>query len=277
MSKIQIDKKILKELYWDKNLTPQKISVIFDCNLITIRNRLKEFGIPLKDPAFARTRFARKDFDNIFTTKAYMIAFRLGDLNVYRPSLKSQTIVVRCHTTQKDQIDIIEGLFGGYGRVRTSLNNGHYNINCFLNNTFDFLIPKNNSAWEWLKNDNSLMPHFIAGYVDAEGNFILNQNRARFKIDSYDTDILAHISNWLTGIGINNKFRKIYSKGDPWNGAFPLSKDLWRLNINDMVSLQKFDNLIFPLIRHKKRAIDMVMCLENITERQNKKYESQKH
>ena len=134
--KIPIDKNELRSLYIDQNLTPLKISKIFDCNIITIRNRLKEFNIPFKDPAFARTRSKRKDFNGNLTTKAYMIAFRIGDLNVYRPSLKSQTIVVRCHTTQVEQILIVESLFNDFGKVTTSLNNGHYHINFFLNNTF---------------------------------------------------------------------------------------------------------------------------------------------
>jgi intein-encoded DNA endonuclease-like protein len=271
-AKIDINKEKLRSLYIDKNLTPAKIGKIFDCNSITIRNRLKEFKIPFKDPAFARTRSKRKDFDNNLQDKAYMIAFRIGDLNVYKPSTKSQTIVVRCHTTQVEQILIIKSLFKGFGRITTSLNNGHYHINCFLNNTFDFLLSKNTDAWQWLKNNDELIPHFIAGYVDAEGNYILNQNRARFKVDSYDVEILTFISNWLISKGMNNRFRRIYKMGDIWKGNFPLNKDLWRLNINDMVSLQKFIELTLSLTRHKKRKADMKICLKNIKDRQNKKY-----
>lgn len=270
-AKIKISKEKLQLLYINKNLTPAKIGVIFNCHAITIRNRLKEYKIPLKDPAFARIRSQRKDFDGMLTIKAYMIAFRIGDLNVYRPSKNSQTIVVRCHTTQIEQIKIIESLFKKFGKVTTSLNNGHYNINCFLNNTFNFLLPKNDHMWEWIRNNDEVVPHFIAGYTDAEGNFILNQNRARFKIDSYDVNILSFISEWLISKGINARFRRIYKKGDIWKGAFPLNKDLWRLNINDMVSLFKFINLIFPLSRHRKRRKDMSICLQNIQKRQNHK------
>jgi len=270
--KIPIDKNELRSLYIDQNLTPLKISKIFDCNIITIRNRLKEFNIPFKDPAFARTRSKRKDFNGNLTTKAYMIAFRIGDLNVYRPSLKSQTIVVRCHTTQVEQILIVESLFNDFGKVTTSLNNGHYHINCFLNNTFDFLLSKGIDAWDWLRGDDALVLCFIAGYVDAEANFILNQGRARFKVDSYDVEILTFISEWLVLKGIHTRFRRIYRKGDPWNGRFPLNKDLWRLNINDMVSLQKFIKLLLPLIKHKKRFSDMSLCLDNIEKRLKKKH-----
>jgi hypothetical protein len=197
-----------------------------------------------------------------------MIGFRIGDLNVYRPSDKSQTIVVRCHTTQIDQINVIESLFEGFGGITTSLNSGHYHINCFLNNSFDFLLSKKVDAWRWLTKNDELVVCFIAGYVDAEANFILNQGRARFKIDSYDVEILTFMSKWLISKGIMTRFRRIYKKGDIWNGKFPLNKDLWRLNINDMVSLLKFIVMLLPFIRHKKRASDMKMCLKNIEKRQ---------
>ncbi len=271
-TKIILEKEKLRSLYVDENLTPMAISKLFNCNSITIRNRLKEFGIPLKDPAFARIRSKRLDFDGNLPNKAYAIGFRIGDLNVYRPSEKSQTIVVRCHTTQDDQVEIMKSLFESFGKVSVSLNKGHYHVNCFLNNTFGFLLPKNSGAWEWLKNDDSLMPSFIAGYVDAEANFILNQGRARFKIDSYDVDILSFISSWLSSKGMNNPFRRIYKKGDVWKGKYPLNEDLWRLNINDMVSLEGFIRLMMPLLRHKKRLSDMKVCLKNINERKTKKY-----
>jgi hypothetical protein len=270
--KIVIDKDKLRVMYVDQNLTPLKISKFFDCNVITIRNRLKEFKIPFKDPGFARVHTKRKDFDDNQFTKAYMIAFRLGDLNVYMRSLKSHTIVVRCHTTQQEQVLIMKSLFDEFGKVTISLNKGHYHVNCFLNRTFDFLLPKNTSSWNWLKEDDELMPYFIAGYVDAEGNFILNQGRARFKLDAYDFDILHHISWWLFSQGINNRFHKIYTKGDPWKGKSPLNEDLWRLNINDMVSLSKFIQMVIPFIRHYKRLNDMKICLENILTRQGKKH-----
>lgn len=275
--KININKEKLRSLYVDRNLTPAKIGKIFGCDGITIRNRLKEFKIPLKDPAFARIRSKRKDFGNDLKNKAYMIAFRIGDLNVYKPSEKSQTIVVRCHTTQNEQIVIIKSLFKDFGKITTSFNNGHYHINCFLNNSFHFLLSKDSDAWEWLKNKDELITHFIAGYVDAEGNLILNQNRARLKIDSYDVDILAFISKWLVSKGIQTRFRRIYKKGDIWKGNFPLNKDLWRLNINDMVSLLKFIELIYPLARHRKRRSDMRICLKNIGYRLKKKYGSKKN
>lgn len=271
-TKIKLDKQTLQKFYVAENLSPVKIGKLLGCSFKTVRNRLKEFGIPFKDPALARQRSKRKSFEGNNVLKAYIIGFRIGDLNVYRPSDKSLTVVVRCHTTQDDQVYIMKDLFSDFGRVTISSNNGHYHVNCFLDNSFLFLIPKNESAWEWIKKeDDNVVANFIAGYVDAEANFILNQGKARFKIDSYDDPVLEWISEWLTLHGIENSYRIIYQIGDMWNGRFPINKNLWRLNINEMKSLLKFINLMLPLIKHKKRLRDMLVCKSNIEARQTKR------
>lgn len=271
-TKINLDKGTLHRLYLSENLSPAKIGAIFGCSFKTVRNRLEEFEIPFKDPALARLRSKRRGFDGSKETRAYMVGFRLGDLNVYRPSERSLTVVVRGHTTQDDQVSIMKGLFSDFGRVTVSLNKGHYHVNCFLDNSFLFLLPKNLSAWEWIKkSDTAVAAAFIAGYVDAEANFILNQGRARFKIDSYDDEILEWMSEWLTSHGIENSYRIIYQIGDTWKGKSPINKNLWRLNINEMESLLKFIDIMVPLLRHKKRIRDMLVCKSNIESRQIKR------
>lgn len=268
--KIIIPKQILAKLYLDKNLTPLMIGKKFGCSFKTITNRLVEYKIPLKDPAFARMRYSKKDFDGSLAEKAYMVGFRIGDLNVYKKSPNSKTIVVRCHTTQEQQLIIINSLFKKFGRVTNSFNSGHYHTNCFLNDSFGFLISKDFLSWKWIRNcDNKNTAFgFIAGYTDAEGNFILNQNRARFKIDSYDFEVLNWFSLWLAKNGIYNKFRCIYKKGESVRGYnYSFKKDLWRLNINEMSSLRSFILNILPFLRHATRIQDAKVCLKNIYDR----------
>jgi hypothetical protein len=267
---LSITKNDLQRLYIVKNLTPVKIGEMYNCSFTTIRNRIKQYRIPLKDPAIARMRYTKKDFSGDLKEKAYMLGFRLGDLNVYSPSPVSQTIVVRCHTTQWQQVKVMEILFKKYGKFTASENNGHFHVNCFLNRSFAFLLEKNDDVWKWVQNNPLHAMSFIAGYTDAEGNFILNQGRARFKIDSYDFTILEWMSRWLIENVVATKFRKIYSVGDHWNGAFPLNKDLWRLNINEKNSIQKFIDLLLPLSLHKIRIKDAKMCLKNIKERNDR-------
>lgn len=265
--KIAIGKKLLEKLYLKQNLSPNKIGSILNCSFSTISNRLKEFNIPLKTPALARMKYFKVDFDGNEILKAYMLGFRLGDLNVYKRSKNSETIVARCHTTQIEQVKILEALFNNFGHVGVSNNKGHFNANCYLNNSFNFLLSKNKYSWTRFINKPELAAPFMAGYTDAEGNFIINQGRARFKIDSYDFSILSWISNWLTTQSISNKFRLIYKVGDKWNGRYPLNKDLWRLNINEANSLGRFIELVMPYSKHKRRISGARVCLKNINNR----------
>lgn len=271
--RLKIDSNKLRKLYWDQSLSPYKIARIFNCSFSTIQNRLTEFKIPMKSPALARMRYKKSDFNGSDTDKAYMIGFRIGDLNVYQKSENSETIVVRCHTTQTEQVDVIKILFSKFGRVDDSVRpNGHYYMNCFLNNSFKFLFPKDKSAWAWIQEPATRFA-FIAGYTDAEGNFIINQGRARFKIDSYDKDVLDTITQWLNDADISYKMRLIYRKGDRQKiyGKMGIYHgDLWRLNINHADSLGKFILLMMPYLKHARRINHTQMCLNNIhTRKQN--------
>lgn len=266
--KIPVSKKLLKKLYIKDNLTPFQIGEKVGCSFKTIRNRLQEHGIPFKDPAYARMRYDKKDFDGSLAEKAYIIGFRIGDLNVYQKSKDSQTIVVRCHTTQEQQVEVIKSLFNRFGKVTISLNSGHFNVNCLLNRSFSFLSKKDVSSWKWIKDKNDLVVlSFIAGYTDAEGNFIINQGKARFKIDSYDSSVLNWFSKWLKEKGIHNKLRIIYKKGQKVPNQSPYPKNLWRLNINDMKSLRIFLLRITPLLKHKNRILQANQSLLNIHNR----------
>ncbi len=269
--KIIVNKRLLNKLYHKQNFSPYKIGDILGCSFSTVSNRLKEFNIPIKTPALARMKYFKIDFDEDVFVKAYMLGFRLGDLNVYKPSENSETIVVRCHTTQKAQVRVIDSLFKKFGKVSISFRTpSHYTINCYLNNSFEFLLSKKRLTWNWVTKDFLYGLPFMAGYTDAEGNFILNQDRARFKIDSYDFEILEWMSKCLTQQGINNKFRKIFNEGDTQiirGIAAIYKKDVWRLNINEASSLFTFISSIMPYLRHDTRVKDAQKCLRNINQR----------
>ncbi|MDP4001763.1 MAG: LAGLIDADG family homing endonuclease [bacterium] len=269
-TKILLDQKQLYDLYHNKSMSPYKIGTFLNCSWATVANRLREFNIPLKNNSEARIKYERKDFNNVQALKAYMLGFRMGDLNVYKPTINSETIVVRCHTTQEEQVNVIKGLFSNFGHVTVSRRNGHMHVNCFLNQTFDFLIVKDEISWGWVNEDSKFYLPFIAGYTDAEGNFILNQGRARFKIDSYDYQILEKITEWLNIHNISFKFRQIYKLGDTQyiNGIkSKYNGNLWRLNVNNANSLKKLILLIKPYLRHSIRIRQTKECLKNIDKR----------
>lgn len=266
--KYQICKKDLFRLYHKENRSPYFIGRIYGCSFATIANRLEDYGIPKKSQSRARMTYEKFDFSNNTTEKSYLIGFRLGDLRIYKTNKTTETVIAQCHTTCDNQIELINGLFKKYGKVTlTPLKDGSTDINCFLNSSFNFLLPKQDDVEKWIYANKKNFCGFMAGYTDAEGNFILNQNRARFKIDSYDKNILKKMHYWLTVNGIRSKFRRIGKKGKMRPEGYPFNKDLWRLNINEAHSLFKFINLIKPLVSHKKRLKDINICLSNIKHR----------
>lgn len=268
MAKIKILKNKLIELYHKKKMSPYKIGVLLGCSFSTITNRLKEYKISRRTKSEAQNRYPKYDFSGNKIEKAYLIGFRIGDLNVYRPSEKSQILVVRCHTTQAVQTELIRKLLSKYGQITCSDREVGKNVNCYLNNSFLFLLPKYDNVENWIKKDSQCAAAFIAGYVDAEANFILNQGRARFKIDTYDKNILEWMHAWCEYNKINSKFRLLTKKGERWGINF--KKDLWRLNINEACSLMIFIEFIYPYLKHKTRIKQVNLMKRNILARINR-------
>jgi hypothetical protein len=269
-SKIKIPKQLLIQLYQKQKLSPYKIENLLNCSFSTISNRLKEHGIPRRTKAQAQMRYPKKDFDGDGIEKSYLIGFRLGDLNVYIPSKNSEIVVARCHTTDRAQVRLMEQLFSRYGQVSLSQSRYGWNINCFLNKSFLFLLPKQDKVENRIKKDRKCCRAFAAGYIDAEGNFILNQGKARFKIDSYDKGILKWMYNWCRNNHIRSKLRLIVSKNNlKWGQVF--KQNLWRINVNEAHSILRLLKLIFPYLKHPTRVRQALLMRQNIINRRNKK------
>lgn len=267
--KIKISEASLRELYLIKNWTPRKIGLQFNCDGITIRNRLKELNIPFKTKSSAQTRYTRYDFNGTEVERAYMLGFRYGDLNVYKPKGKSETIVVRCHTTHAAQEDLFKKLFSKYGTITVSRNDRSMHMNCYLNSSFSFLLPKyNDQERTWLLQDDRRMWAFIAGYIDAEGTFGIYEKRARFKVDAYDVLILKDMHAFLVHSGIRSIMRIIVRKGQPGNGSY-WNNDVWRINVNEANSLARLITNLLPFLLHKKRVRDAQAALENVLKRKS--------
>ncbi|OGD56840.1 hypothetical protein A2V71_01015 [Candidatus Berkelbacteria bacterium RBG_13_40_8] len=261
-----IDKKELKVLYWQKYWSAHKIATKFDCTYSTIINRLKEYKIPLKNSSLARQRYLKKDFSGDGVEKAYLLGFRIGDLNVYKTNPRAETVIVRCHTTDKNQIILIKNCFKNYGKVTISERKGHFHINCFLNKSFSFLLKKFKKPPINVKITKEIFA-FIAGYTDAEGNFILNQGKARFKIDCYDKGVLFWIASKLKSQGIKHKIRQLGEKDKEYYNGRKLNSDLWRLNINFANDLLNFISEIIKHSKHKKRISQMKIAKNNVLQR----------
>ncbi len=255
---IKFTKEILYDLYWNQNLSPYKIGDMYDCSFSTITNRFKEFGIPFKNQSLARQRYPKRNCSGNKCEKAYILGFRIGDLNVYKTSDNSEYIVVRCHTTCIEQFDLITSLFEEYGKVTISRGGA---INCFLNNSFDFLLDKY-GKYTTIKEADEFFS-FVAGYLDAEGYFGINQGKARLKVDSYDADVLKWMSKKFELYGIRNKCKLI----GICKTKRSFGKELWRINVNWATDLERLILALLPYSKHKKRISQMKNCQLNILER----------
>jgi intein-encoded DNA endonuclease-like protein len=256
--KIILDKDELNRLYWGENLSPYKIAKIYNCSFTTITNRMKEHEINFKDHSEARIKYPGSDFGGNPQEKSYMIGFRLGDLNVYKKTPHSKVIIARCHTTDTNQVNLLKRIFKKYGRITISENNFHYQVNIHLNKSFDFLLTK-----KFISRGLDFYP-FTAGYTEAEGCFQLDQGKARFKIDSYDVDVLKYISRGLNKRNINAKIRKISTIGTLRTDGTRFTHDLWRVNINKAEDLERFILAIRPFMIHGKYMKRSEICLKNI-------------
>lgn len=265
--KIQLPTEELRRLYVDERWSPRRIGAHFSCDAITVRNRIIEAAIPLKSKSEAQTHFFRRSFDGTEQEKAYMLGFRYGDLNVYQPKGASRTIVVRSHSTLVPQGDLFISLFEHYGTITVSEGRRSTQMTCFLDLSFCFLLEKYPvHIREWLLPQEALLWPFFAGYIDAEGTFGLNQGRGRFKVDSYDYEILSDMNDLLLRDGIRSKFRIIAKKGENDYGWI-WKKDLWRLSVNEAGSIEQLLTGLKPYMKHKKRVQDANMVLQNIQQR----------
>lgn len=265
-----IPKDRLRTLYVDKGMTPAEIGHYFGCHGITIRNRLIEYGIPLKSQSKARSKYKKRSFDGDDTERAYLHGFRAGDLNVYIPSERSDTVVVRSHSTHEAQNRLVRSLFSRYGGVNASRakNGKNVHINCLLDKSFSFLLEKfDNTIKEWVARNEVCTLAFIAGYIDAEGSFQINQGRGRFKMDAYDVDIMRFISQYLRERGYNVKLRCIARKKSPSYQGGVWREDLWRITINSALDLYSFIDMIYPYLQHVTRRRGARCVQRNVRKR----------
>lgn len=264
----EIDRRVFEDLYFGQGLALRTVATRLGISEPTVRNRFKSHGLILREHGSWAIKYAKNDFDGSEQDRAYILGFRVGDLNVYTTSKTSKVIIARTNSTHNHQIQLMRSLFGKYGGVTVCGKGISKNVNCYLNRSFSFLHiakPYQVDTWIKAKTQNSLA--FMAGYIDAEGNFILNQGKARFKIDSYDEDILFWMHEWFLRKGIRSKLRLLGKQGSARYGGGVWNNNLWRLNVNEANSLSNLCKLVSPFLRHKKRIDDVNKCEENIMHR----------
>lgn len=275
---VQISKSKLFNLYRKKKMTQRQIAEKFGHSPYGIQRWMKLYGIASKTFYESHAVHPKKDFDGKLVEKAYLIGFRLGDLNVY----KIRTLVqVRCSTTKAIQIELIEKLFKQYGKLHIwKAKRGTLEIVSLLNSTFDYLLPKNDGIEDWILNDNEYFLAFLAGYADAEGSYYLRKPYSTigkvewglFEIQTYDKNILTSIYDKLKSFGIEAKLSMSRQSGYMDKRGIRTNKDCWRVVINKKQSLWNFIKLIEPYHRHSDKIRDLKKVKDNLTRRNSLPY-----
>lgn len=243
---IKLNKKNFEYLYYDRNLSLSKIAKIAHCSESGLERRFKKYGLKSRGTKNRVCKYKKYDFSGDPIEKAYMIGFRLGDLNVIK---HVSTIQVRCSTTIFAQTRLIRTMFSKYTTPHIwKAKRGTTEIACSVNNSFGFLIPKSDEVPNWILKHSKTFWSFFAGYADAEGSLSILKNKSKqikqrinFDISSYDKHILSTIREKLEKFQIKSYFRlkspkgtrvgktNYFSSGDAWNLAVSTKQSLWDL------------------------------------------------
>lgn len=263
---IYINKNDLIKLY-ESGLSLKEIGNRIGCTASAVLRKCRKYNINTRFPWTTNIIHPRVNFSNDAEERAYLIGFRIGDLNVKQISSYA-SIIVKSNTTHFVQVILLKKLFSKYGptwisNAKTSPNVFHFTTS--LNNSFSFLIPKYSLIPNHVLRSKKTFFAFLAGYTDAEGSIRIYQNRARFRIGSYDKDILEQIHKMLLSLNIKNslnleRYAGVYGKRI-FNG------DFYRITLNERTAISSCITLLLPYLQHERRRQDAIFALENVQTR----------
>lgn len=118
--RIHVTKEELEHWYFDLGMTSIEIADRLGCGDRHVREIMAQLGVRLRDKSDAAINYPCRPFSGDSTEKAYMIGFRLGDLNVRKDLETSKRIQVTSSSTVPAQVDLICNLFATYGHVNFS-------------------------------------------------------------------------------------------------------------------------------------------------------------
>ena len=269
MSKIlYIPTQDLIKFYLNQRLSSRKIAKIYKCAYSTIDRKIRLAKLPIRNLAQAHVIYNRKNFDGSKTEQAYLIGFRIGDLRVRKFYKNSETIKLDCASTKIEQINLIKNLFLSYGRVWISKPNkkGATQIECFLNTSFGFLLPK--PPAKWIFRNKKCFFAFLAGFTDAEGSIFISNNQAKYALGNYDIVLLRKIKLYLDKYNIKPpKIGVSIRQGLLASHGYRYNHDYWTLTISKKVDLIKLFSLMDPYLKHENRIKQMKIAIKNIEER----------
>lgn len=295
-TKVPVSRKELQEWYWKDKMSMFEIADKLKCTHSAIVHKFKKLSIksrghlgitkPSSESGLERRfknysmasrgiknracKYKKHDFSGDLIEKAYLIGFRLGDLNVKRCV---SVIQVRCSTTIPAQAKLIKELFSRYTTPHIwKAKRGTYEIVCLVNRSFDFLLSKGDKIPDWILNDSKTFWAFFAGYADAEGCFYFKKERgnkkipsAGFEIQTQQREIINELWKGTQNYEIVTPRPKVSRKAGTIDKRGVINnKNMWRLSINRKKSLNKFIKLIEPYLKHKNKIKKVSEIKENL-------------
>lgn len=249
-------KEQLKKWYFDQKLSTWEIEKQFNYSRGTIYRKLKEWGLGTRNIAASHIRFTRKDFSGDILEKAYLLGFRIGDLNVVKRGFQGETITIKCASTKQSQVELFKKLFAPYGHILEGkpTKTGKINMEAGLNPSFSFLLNKEHEGYNWVFQNKENFFAFLAGFSDAEGSFFISNGQGVFCIGNYDSALLKKIKKHLKKFGVETPKLVVYyqSQRKTYNGYLS-KKDYYTLRCSRKVYLLKLINNIKPYLKHSDK------------------------
>lgn len=269
LKRIIIAKKDLKNLYFNRKLSLATIGRLYSCNQVAVFKKMRRYGFFLRTPWEINEKHLKNNFSGNLMEKAYLLEFRAGDLGVRKTSRITGKIHIGCSSTKPAQIKLIKNLFRNYGPIWISKPNkkGVRSIDTLLNSSFSFLLPKKDKISNWILKNKEYFAAYTAGYTDAEGSIGVYDNRAKFRIGSYDIGILRGLTNVFIKQRIKTLLKLEREKGHINKRGYILKGNFWRITINEKKSLISIFKFIGPYLKHSDRIKAMKKAISNIKKR----------
>lgn len=269
--KFKISKTDLENLYLKKKLTAKEIANKFGIKSHkTVLLKLIKHGISRRTKSEVSTKYPKKPFSADLKEKAYLLGLRIGDLwaTWHRKLIQVETV-----STRPEQYKMMKDVFGKYSVVQSypkkdRLKKWTKRIYVLLHHSFEFLLEKPNYIPEWILQNNEYFFAFLAGYIDAEGSWIITPNGKdaisfQFSIKSEDQLILQQLADKLNQLGFTAHLYLAREKGKKTNIGEYL-KDLYSLAIYRKDNIIRLIKRILPLSHHEEKVKKMKLILDII-------------
>ena len=265
---IKLTKKGFEHLYCERRLSLKKISNIVHRSESGLERRFKNYNLVSRGNKNRACKYKKKDFSGDPIEKAYLIGFRLGDLNVMEGV---SVLQIRCSTTIPAQTKLIKRLFTPYTTPYiTKAKRGTYEIVCLVNRSFDFLLSKEDKIPLWITRNKKHFFSFLAGYSDAEGSFYIHKRKNKvsfgvWEIQTQQKNIINQIWKNLQKYEVESPLPSISKNvGYIAPSGSKNNKDIWKITVARKYSLWKLINSLSIYIKHHNKIKDIRRVRDNL-------------